>query len=281
MTPERLPSPAGAKGIGIACQTYSWQMSLDTYRGRLDHITRVVDAVGFPAVEAEVLMLGERWDAGSVRGQLAGRGLTLAALCLVEDWRQATETGAEQANADRAIDAVASMPGAVLNLCQMPGADRADLSERQAAALRCVDAIAKRAADRGVHCTFHPNSPPGSVFRTADDYDVLLGGLPAGVGFTPDLGHIVKGGMDPLEVLRTYWERVDHLHVKDIDGRGEWARTGEGVIDFPAVGRFLADAGYRGWIVMEDESPHAERDPDGAAAHNAEYARTHLLPVLT
>jgi inosose dehydratase len=149
-------------------------------------------------------------------------------------------------------------------------------ARRQRNALACLAAVSARAADRGVHCTFHPNSPAGSVFRTAEDYDVLLTGLPGRVGFTPDLGHIVKGGMEPLEVLRTYRERVDHVHFKDIDPAGNWAPTGTGVIDFAAVTWYLAGTGYRGWIVMEDESPQAQADPDGAARRNAEYARATL-----
>jgi sugar phosphate isomerase/epimerase len=117
--------------------------------------------------------------------------------------------------------------------------------------------------------------------RTAADYGVLLDGLPDGVGFTPDLGHLVRGGMDPLDVLATYRDRIDHIHYKDVADDGSWAPTGGGVVDFPAVTRYLARTGYTGWIVMEDESPQARADPDGAAARNAEYARTVLARELT
>jgi hypothetical protein len=50
---------------------------------------------------------------------------------------------------------------------------------------------------------------------------------------------------------------------------------GEGVIDFTGVVRFLQQTGYQGWIMVEDECPRAEHDPDGATAHNGAYVREH------
>ena len=127
----------------------------------------------------------------------------------------------------------------------------------------------------------HPNSPPGSVFRTADDYERLLDGLdPAIVGFTPDVGHLAAGGMDPLAVIERHRNRVDHVHLKDIDGAGAWAPTGAGQIDFPSIVAHLRDTGYTGWVVFEDESPDAERDPDESVRRNGAYAREVLAPGL-
>jgi inosose dehydratase len=268
-------------GIRLACQTYSWQMSIDTYRGRVPHMAAVAARAGFAGFEPEVVMLGENWSPHDLLAQLSALGIKLAALCLVERWSEPAETEQEARAADQAIEAVAMSPGTILNLCQFPGTDREGLAQRQRNALTCLSAVSGRAADRGVHCTFHPNSPAGSVFRTADDYEVLFTGLPDRIGFTPDLGHIVKGGMQPLQVLMTYRDRVDHVHYKDISAAGEWALTGTGVIDFAEVTRYLAGSGYQGWIVMEDESPTAAADPDGAARRNAEYARATLLPAMT
>lgn len=263
----------------FACQTYSWQMSLDAYRGKLDHMVATAAAAGFVGVEPEIVMLGEDWTPGALRAAVERHGVALAALCLVQLWRGAEETAEEARAADMAIDGVAAIPGAILNLCQLPGGDRRDLLDRQRNAIACVAAVSERAADRGVHCTFHPNSPPGSIFRTAADYRVLLDGLPGQVGFTPDLGHVAKGGMRPLDLLTTYRDRIDHIHYKDVDAAGEWAPTGDGEIDFVGATDYLARTGYQGWIVMEDESPRAQLDPDGAAVHNGQYVRTVLNGV--
>lgn len=257
-----------------ACQTYTWQMQLPRYRGRIDHIARVTAGAGYAGLEPEVVMLGEHWTTDTLLEPLRARGLALAALCLVEPWRHDRETSEEAQRADRAIDAVAAADGgAILTLCQDPGPDRQDLAERQQHAIKAMTAVAARAARRGVHCSVHPNSPAGSLFRTAEDYDVLLSGLSEDIGYTPDVGHIAAVGLDPLAVIERYRARVDHIHFKDVTAGGGWARTGEGIVDFEAIVRFLTATGYRGWIVMEDESPEAAADPDAAAAHTAAYAR--------
>ena len=266
-----------AADLRYACQTYSWQMSLDRYRGRLEHMAAAAAAAGFSGFEPEVVMLGDHWSAQSLQITLEEVGVELAALVLVEPWRSSAETDRERADADLVIETVAGFPGAKIVLCHDPGADRTDLSDRQRAAIACMSAVAERALDAGVQCTFHPNSPPGSVFRTAEDYQVLADLLPDSIGYTPDLGHIANGGMDPLTVVRTWRDRIDHLHVKDLGGDGVWAETGAGIVDVAGVLDFLAVTDYTGWVTFEDESPQAEADPDRATQRNGRYVADLLV----
>ncbi|WP_369371212.1 sugar phosphate isomerase/epimerase family protein [Promicromonospora sp. Populi] len=251
----------------FSCQTYSWQMSIDRYRGEVAHMTSVAGSAGFAGFEPELVMLGDNWSIARLRDDLDAAGLALAALVLAQGWRGDEESEAERATAARAIEAAAAL-GARLVLVPLPGPDRADLRRRQTAAIGCMDSVARRAADSGVAATFHPNSPAGSVFRTAEDYALMRELLPAHIGYTPDVGHIARGGMDPLSVLRDWRERVDHVHIKDVAADGTWAETGRGVIDIPAVLDYLADTGYDGWVTFEDESPAAEADPDAATIRN-------------
>lgn len=258
--------------LRYACQTYSWQLDFDRYSGRVEHMVRVAAAAGFQGLEPELVMLGDSWTVPGLAGVLGRHGIALAALVLAQPWRTAAETDAERADADRAVAAAAAL-GARLVLVPLPGPDRADLLERQRATIACMDVVARRAADAGVASTFHPNSPPGSLFRTAADYVVMADLLPAHIGYTPDVGHIAKGGMDPLTVIREWGARVDHVHVKDLGADGGWAPTGAGVVDIAGVLNHLKAIGYSGWVTFEDESPQAEADPDGAAGRNADWIR--------
>ncbi|MDO9397362.1 MAG: TIM barrel protein, partial [Herbiconiux sp.] len=119
--------------LRYACQTYSWQMSLDTWRGRVGHLVDVVADAGFAGFEPELVMLGEPWSADSLRRELDRHdGLSLAALVVAEDWLGETgiETDEERARADRAVEAAAAL-GARLVLVPLPGADRRDLDVRR------------------------------------------------------------------------------------------------------------------------------------------------------
>lgn len=262
----------------FACQTYSWQMSADTYRGRVAHMARTAALAGFMGFEPETLMLGDGWTGSGLRSTLDSAGLDLAALCLVGRWRSARETEEERAEADAVIAAVAETPDAIVNLVVYPGADRDDLRERQDNALACMSAIADRAEAVGVETSFHPNSPAGSVFRTPSDYAYLLEQLDPRIGFTPDVGHIAKGGMDPVTMIVATLPRIRHVHIKDLDANGDWAPTGRGTLDIPAIVDALTAGGYDGWVAFEDESPLAEHDPDAAVLAAGAYVRDVLAP---
>jgi len=84
------------------------------------------------------------------------------------------------------------------------------------------------------------------------------------VGFAPDTGHIEKGGMDVIEIFKSYKSLIKHVHFKDITESSEWTAMGNGIIDFRQIVRMLKDFGYAGWIMVEEESPLAEADPDTA-----------------
>lgn len=258
----------------FGCQTYTWQMSYEAYSQRLDHIIEVVSQAGFRGIEPEVCMLGShRNDPQQLVYDLKARSLQMGALCLVHDWLGAEESAAERPETDRIIALLAShFPETVLALCQMPQADRANLAERQQNCIACCNAIGRRAADAGLITVFHPNSPPGSVFRTGDDYRIMIDGLdPEYVGYAPDAGHIAKGGMDPVAIFEQYADRIGHVHFKDMTTSGQWALMGDGSIDFSAIIQVLQNIDYQGWIMVEDESPLAETDPDAATRRNGEW----------
>ena len=265
--------------IQYGCQTYTWQMSYEKYSQRLDHIIDVVAESGFAGIEAEVCMLGPyNEDPARLAGDLQAKGLGLAAICLVCDWLSPQETGEELAEADRVIGILQShFPGTLLALCQMPQDDRSNLQERQDNCIACSNAIGRRAADSGVRTAFHPNSPEGSVFRIAEDYKVLMDGLDASVvGFAPDAGHIAKGGMDPVAIFREYGATIQHVHFKDMRQDGTWAEMGAGDIDFAGIVGGLVQQNYEGWIMVEDESPRAEIDPDAVTRANGEYLKANF-----
>ena len=151
--------------IRFGCQTYSWQMSLAQYQGRIDHISAVVGAAGFEGLESEMIMLGRFSSSGVLSSALEPAGIELAALTLVEDWAGEGESTSERTEADAAIGLATKFKDALLVLCQMPGRDRADLRSRQRRVLRCLSDVGERAVDAGLVTAFHPNSPPGSVFQ--------------------------------------------------------------------------------------------------------------------
>jgi inosose dehydratase len=270
------------KKINFGCQLYTWQMSGDKYIGKISHILNIAKKSYFTAIEPEIKMLGHFFDNPALLAkELESKGIKLSAIFLSCDWKLPEETGSERLLADKVIDFLKNFPEANLGTGLFPGIDRSDLSRRQKNAISCINAVATRAAAEGMTVFFHPNSPTGSIFRTKEDYEVLLNGLDHKIiGFCPDSGHIVKGGMDVMDIFKKYFPLIKNVHFKDISSGGEWVGMGHGIINFPEIVKFLKSAGYTGWIIIEEESLEAETDPDKAVIENGRYILNSLLPLL-
>jgi sugar phosphate isomerase/epimerase len=67
-------------------------------------------------------------------------------------------------------------------------------------------------------------------------------------------------GLGGLDTIR---DRVAHVHVKDVSAGGEWTRIGDGIVDFAAQLRYLADTNYDGYLSFET---HYRRDGSGELA---------------
>jgi len=205
--------------------------------------------------------------------------LRLAALAYGNQYNNPTLTEEERAATERIFDYLEVFPEPRLSLSHY-SADRDHLLARQQNAIACLNEVGQLAADRGIACSFHPSSYPTSLFLVASDYRFMLDGLdPEVVTYCPDSGHIANGGMDVYEIFSTYASIIDHVHLKDISADKQWVPIGEGVIDFPRLLKILDDADYEGWVSFEEESPAAERDPDGATLDAGRYLAETLLPL--
>ncbi|MHB9291537.1 putative inosose dehydratase [Hollandina sp. SP2] len=145
-----------------------------------------------------------------------------------------------------------------------------------------LNRLGKRAAEKGMHLTYHHHM--GTGVQTAVEIDRLMENTdPRLVGLLYDTGHLVFSGEDPLAVLTKWIHRIRHVHLKDLRPAlrsqgisqkwsflqavkaGIFTVPGDGCMDFVPVFNALKEAAYKGWWVVE-----AEQDP--AKANPLEYA---------
>jgi len=270
--------------IKFGSEVYTWfmQESGKAYENKLDHMIAVAAKAGFAGIEPIHFWMGDLKDPTRLKDCLSEHKIDLAGIALVLDWNNPEETGDEKKQADEMIALLQQFPQAKLCTVQMP-TGRDDLEQRRLNLADCVNAVSRRAKDAGVSASFHPNSPPTSINRTAEDYGVILDRLdPEVTGWTPDVGHIVNGDMDVYETMEKWAHLIDHIHYKDWDGVGEepWALMGTGKLDFKKITQWLIDHDFDGWIVCEDECERAIGDPDGVTLQNGEWCKEHLFPMV-
>jgi sugar phosphate isomerase/epimerase len=68
----------------------------------------------------------------------------------------------------------------------------------------------------------------------------------------PDLNWLIRGGVDPVQFIREYGDRIVFLHLRDQQADGKWSEAmGEGSTDFVAIGKALRDVHFTGTAVIE------------------------------
>lgn len=126
--------------------------------------------------------------------------------------------------------------------------------------------ISEAAGDRGVRATLHPHV--GTVVENRAEVRRVLD---AEMPLCLDTGHLFLGGVDPLELVADASDRIAHVHLKDVDTElaervragalsfteavreGVFRPLGVGGVDIGGVVHGLADAGYGGWYVLEQD----------------------------
>ena len=126
-----------------------------------------------------------------------------------------------------------------------------------------VARAAEVARARGFEPTFHHHigthvERPAQIERLLEAIDVPL---------LLDTGHLVLAGGDPVDALRAWGARVNHLHLKDArkdviresaDMSEAWrggvfCEFGAGDVDLDAFVAVLGKSGYSGWLVVEQD----------------------------
>ncbi|MBI4551543.1 MAG: TIM barrel protein [Candidatus Latescibacteria bacterium] len=74
---------------------------------------------------------------------------------------------------------------------------------------------------------------------------------PALVRLCLDLHWVLRGGGDPIALLREYGSQADSLHIRNSTG-GVWSEAlGDGDIDYRQVRATLEAVGFQGWLIVE------------------------------
>jgi inosose dehydratase len=141
-----------------------------------------------------------------------------------------------------------------------------------------ADAMARlleRCRARGYEPTFHPHT--ATYVEAPWEIDRLLSMTDASVCL--DTGHLLIGGGDPVQAVRDWGARINHVHLKDarlavideivadrapvraIWERGAFCQLGTGDVALDDVLLQLRAHDYRGWLVVEQDILPDPADP--------------------
>jgi inosose dehydratase len=131
----------------------------------------------------------------------------------------------------------------------------------------------------GLTQAIHPHV--NTLVETADDVNRVLEG--SDVLWTLDTGHLAIGGVDPVAFVKDYFDRIAHVHIKDVTGslvdplnakelslfnatrEGIFPAAGHGMVAIGDVIDALLERGYDGWYVLEQDVAITGGLPDEGA----------------
>jgi inosose dehydratase len=164
--------------------------------------------------------------------------------------------------AERILQSLQRYGTPIMNLQAAPRSEKGPTENDLMGEADRISQIGRLAQRYDVKLCLHPHY--GTNVERAHELAYVMEHLdPAGVGLTVDTAHTVLGGMDPVEVVTQYADRIHYMHMKDIvpttDPSAPWwsgfRELGRGTIDFQAVVDVLKDAGFDGVLCVELDRP--------------------------
>jgi len=138
----------------------------------------------------------------------------------------------------------------------------------------------------------------GTIIETRADIERVLD--TSEVGFTLDTGHLLIGGWDPLGFVEDHFDRIRHVHLKDVEmatadlvvagelslmegvQSGMFCRLGDGDVGIGPVVKALDRRGYDGWYVIEQDTAITDGPPPDGTGPVSDVAASieHLRGVF-
>lgn len=250
-----------------ALQTISWG---DPQHHLFDHIFSVAAKAGYDGVEIGFRRLGQI-DVETARSLLDRHGLELSASHIGGNLSDLAQAADERAGLRRVLDYLNGLGARYLIYSGMNVADDAELD----AEVSRLGKLADDCAGQGITLLYHNHDWEFRDGRRI--WRRLRGAGIDALGFAPDLGWAVKGGMSMAELLDEIGPKVSVLHFKDFlswdDGQNT-CHLGQGVVDFAPAWAWLAgQEDPEIWITAEQDNAV---DNDRACAANAAYLAAEL-----
>jgi inosose dehydratase len=272
-----LPRVAGAPISWGVCEVPGWGrvLPVDTVLSGMARLGLAATELGPPGFLPD--------DPDALRGTLDEHGLRLVGGFLAIPLHDADRWAESLAEAERTCRQLAAAGGGMLVLAAATGLDGYDerprLSDAEWRRLIAGAAAVRDLAGRfGLDTSLHPHV--GTHVETAPEVARFL--ADSDVPLCLDTGHLLIGGTDPLDLVRTHVGRIAHVHLKDVAApvadrvragelsyaegvaAGLYVPLGDGDVPVAEIVTALRDAGYAGWYVLEQDTALPEESPAAA-----------------
>jgi inosose dehydratase len=113
----------------------------------------------------------------------------------------------------------------------------------------------------GIGCAYHNHAAEFQL--NGIQIMGLLSQTDPSVHFVLDAGHAIAGGGNVAEFFAKNWKRIDAIHLRDAKG-GQEVPLGQGDNDYAPLAKEVQTAGWKGWLVTEEERTNGDKPGEAA-----------------
>ena len=155
-----------------------------------------------------------------------------------------------------------------------------DFAANKANIVETLNELSKRVVDQGLTPVLHQHT--GTCVESRDEtYAVLEAADTKHLKFGPDVGQLTKGGQDAVQVVKDFLPIVQHMHLKDYNGKDDhlsgYCPLGEGNVNVPAILDIMEGRTISGMVMGEldnDGRNLSQRSPEVLVKQSRDYLET-------
>ena len=235
----------------------------------IDQAIPTVASLGFYGFETFGDVLTKREDRGGLGTVLEQNHLSLiSAYCTIN----LTEPGKRTDELAKAVNwcgLIKKNRGRIFVVGPNPvKRDTYDFAANKQNIISTLNELAKTVQDQGLTPVLHQHT--GTCIESRDEtYAVLEAVNTKDLKFGPDVGQLTKGGQDAVKVVRDFLPIVQHMHLKDYNGKDEhllgYCPLGQGKVDVPVILDIMAGRKISGMVMVELDNDWRNPSPTPAA----------------
>lgn len=155
-----------------------------------------------------------------------------------------------------------------------------DFPENKTTIVNALNEIALVVEQEGLTPVLHQHT--GTCIESRDEtYAVLESVDTRHLKFGPDVGQLTKGGQNAVKVVRDFLPIVQHMHLKDYNGKDEhlvgYCPLGQGRVNVPAILKMMEGRKISGMVMVEldnDSNSPSPTPPATLVRESRDYLRT-------
>ena len=262
--PSTLCAAPRQRKIHIGHTGITWKNS------DVEQAIQTVASLGFYGFETFGDVLNNWQEKGSLAPVLETNKIPLISAYCTVNLTDATKRSEEMEKAKKWCGLIKACNGKIFVLG--PNGvkrDSYDFAANKSNIVATLNEVAKLVEQEGLTPVLHQHT--GTCVESRDEtYAVLEAVDTRHLKFGPDVGQLTKGGQDAVKVVKDFLPIVQHMHLKDYNGKDEhllgYCPLGQGKVDIPAILDMMEGRTISGMVMVELDNDFKSPTPVSPAA---------------